>query len=153
MHVVGYRDPAGDSMADLGIAIELTSLLRDTGVHLERGYIYIPREEMESAGYSVEDLQNHVRNDAFRALMKLQAERIHRYFQQAEAGLALLDARGRFAVKVAFDLYRQMLRHIESSDFDVFRRRAGVPAVEAAWIAARGMAGPITRRLWKVMSA
>ena len=153
MHVVGFRDPAGDYMVDLGVAIELTSLLRDTAAHLERGRIYLPVDEMESAGYSAADLENHVRNEAFRALMKIQTDRIHGLYQQAEPGLALLDQRGRFAVKVAFDLYRQTLRHIEGSDFDVFRQRAGVPAVEAAWIAARSMAGPITRRLWKVMSA
>jgi len=153
MHVVGFREPAGDSMGELGIAIELTSLLRDTGAHLERGRIYLPLEEVQAAGYSVEEMEKHVRNDAFRALMKVQTSRIHTYYQNAEAGIALLDPRGRFAVKVAFDLYRKTLRRIEASDFDVFRQRAGVPAMEAAWITARSMAGPITRRLWKVMSA
>jgi phytoene synthase len=153
MHVVGFRDPAGDSMGELGIAIELTSLLRDTGAHLERGRIYLPLEEVQAAGYSVEEMEKHVRNDAFRVLMKQQTSRIQTCYQNAEAGIALLDPRGRFAVKVAFDLYRQTLRRIEASDFDVFRKRAGVPAMEAAWITARSMAGPITRRLWKVMSA
>jgi phytoene synthase len=153
MHVVGFRDPAGDYMADLGVAIELTSLLRDTGMHLDRGRIYLPLEEIESAGYSVERLSKRERDDAFRALMRIQAERIQGYYQRAEPGIALLDTRGRFAVRVAFDLYRKTLRHLENSGFDVFRRRAGVPPMEAAWITARSMAGPITRRLWKVMSA
>jgi phytoene/squalene synthetase len=67
--------------------------------------------------------------------------------------LALLDSRGRFAVRVAFDLYRRTLRHIERSGFDVFGRGASVPAVERAWITARSMAGPITRRLWKARGA
>jgi phytoene/squalene synthetase len=85
--------------------------------------------------------------------MQVQTERIAGYYQKAEGALPLLDPRGRFAVKVAYDLYRQTLRHIESSDFDIFRRGAEVPAVERAWITARSMAGPITRRLWKAMSA
>jgi phytoene synthase len=85
--------------------------------------------------------------------MRFQAKRVQGYYQKAEPGLGLLDARGRFAVKVAFDLYRKTLRHIETSDFDVFNRRADVPAVERAWITARSMAGPITRSLWRVMSA
>ncbi len=164
-HVIGFRGPALDYMADLGIAIELTTLLRDTAAHLERGVIYLPTEEMEAAGYSEDDLRRHIRdnvegnptgsvtNDAFRRLMQVQTERIGEYYQKAEAALPLLDPRGRFAVKVAYDLYRQTLRHIESSDFDIFRRGAEVPAVERAWIAARSMAGPITRRLWKAMSA
>ncbi len=152
-HVVGFRGPALDYMADLGLAIELTSLLRDTGENMARGRLYLPLEEMQSFGYCEADLALKTRNQAFRHLMRFQTERIHSYYQNAEPGLALLDSRSRFAVKVAFDIYRQTLRHIESSDFDVFRRRAGVPAVERAWITARSMAGPITRRLWRVMSA
>jgi 15-cis-phytoene synthase len=160
-HVIGFRGPALDYMADLGVAIELTTLLRDTAAHLERGVIYLPTEEMEAAGYSEADLRQHVlenakgkaANPGFRSLMQVQTERIGGYYQKAEAALPLLDPRGRFAVKVAYDLYRQTLRHIETSDFDIFRRGAEVPAVERAWITARSMAGPITRRLWKAMGA
>jgi phytoene synthase len=156
-HVIGFRGPALDYMADLGVAIELTTLLRDTAAHLERGVIYLPTEEIDAAGYSEDALRRQARdnvsNDAFRRLMQVQTERIAGYYQKAEGALPLLDPRGRFAVKVAYDLYRQTLRHIESSDFDIFRRGAEVPAVERAWITARSMAGPITRRLWKAMSA
>jgi phytoene synthase len=152
-HVIGFRGPALDYMADLGIAIELTTLLRDTGAHLNRGVIYLPLEEIEAAGYTQRELAHHTRNDAFRTLMRVQTTRLAEYYQRAEAALPLLDSRGRFAVKVAFDLYRQTARHIESSDFDIFRRGADVPAVERAWITARSMAGPITRRLWKAMGA
>lgn len=152
-HVIGFREPALDYMLELGIAIELTTLLRDTGGHMSRGHVYLPSEEMEAAGYLESDLAAHTRNDAFRELMRLQCGRIRGYFENAEPGLALLDPRGRFAVKVAFDLYRQTLRRIENSDFDVFRKSANVPAVERAWITARSMAGPMTRRLFRVMSA
>jgi len=152
-HVIGFRGPALDYMADLGVAIELTTLLRDTSMHLGRGVVYLPLEDLDAAGYSEADLRRQVHNDAFRHVMRLQTERIAGYYQNAEAALPLLDPRGRFAVKVAFDLYRQTLRHIESSDFDIFRRGANVPSVERAWITARSMAGPITRRLWRAMSA
>jgi phytoene synthase len=152
-HVVGFRGPALDYMADLGLAIELTAILRDVGEQLALGRIYLPLEEMEAFGYSEADLAAHLRNDAFRQLMQFQAERARSYYQKAEPGLKLLDQRGRFAMKVAFDMYRKTLRHIEASDFDVFHRRPAVPAVERAWITARSMAGPITRSLWRVMSA
>jgi 15-cis-phytoene synthase len=152
-HVVGFRDPALDYIGDLGIAIELTSLLRDTGEHLSQDRIYLPLDEIESFGYSEAELRQHTRNDAFRRLMRFQIARTQEYFQKSEPGLALLNSRGRFAVKVAFDLYRKTLRRIETSDFDVFSRRPGVPAVERAWITARSMAGPVTRRLWRVMGA
>lgn len=152
-HVVGFRAPALDYMMDLGMAIEMTTLLRDTGDHLARNRVYLPLEEMESFGYSEAALATKVRDEAFEKLMRFHAARIHELYTSAEPGIALLDTRGRFAVKVAFDLYRTTLRRIESSGFDVFRHRAGVPAVERAWITARSMAGPITRRLWRVMSA
>ena len=152
-HVVGFRDPALDYMADLGVAEDLTSNLRDLGERLSRGYVSIPLEEMRAFHYSEADLESRVRNSAFESLMRYQADRIHSYYQKAEPGLGLLDQRGRFAVRVAFDLYRQTLRRIEASGFDVFRGRPAVPAVSRYWITARSMAGPITRRLWKGRSA
>ncbi len=151
--VVGYRDPALDYMADLGVAVELTTNLRDLGQHLSRGYVTIPLEEMRAFDYTEADLEARVRNSAFENLMRYQAARIDGYFQKAEPGLALLDPRGRFAVRVAFDLFRQTLRQIEASGFDVFGKRAEVPAMSRYWITARSMAGPITRRLWKGRSA
>jgi phytoene synthase len=152
-HIVGFRGPALDYMADLGLAIELTGILRDVGEQLAHGRIYVPLEEMAGFGYSEADAEAHVRNDAFQKLMRFQADRARSYYQKAEPGLQLLDRRGRFAMKTAFDIYRKTLRHIEASDFDVFHRRPAVPAVERAWITARSMAGPITRSLWRVMSA
>jgi phytoene synthase len=123
------------------------------GEQLAHGRIYLPLEEMESFGYSEADAERYVRNDAFQRLMQFQAERARSYYQKAEPGLLLLDDRGRFAMRTTFDIYRKTLRRIEASHFDVFHRRPAVPAVERAWITARSMAGPITRSLWRAMSA
>src|SRR5579863_2166803 len=71
-HVIGYRDPALDYMADLGIAVELTAQLRDLGEHLARGRISIPEEEMRAFDYSETELERHVRNQAFENLMRYQ---------------------------------------------------------------------------------
>jgi phytoene synthase len=152
-HVIGYRDPALDGMADLGIAAELTAQLRDLGEHLARGRIFIPLEEMRAFDYSEAELERHVRNPALENLMRFQTSRIDGYYQRALPALPLLDERGRFAVKVAFDLYQHTLRRIESSGFDVFRRRPAVPALERYWLTARSMAGPVTRRLWRSRGA
>jgi phytoene synthase len=152
-HVVGFRGPALEYMADLGLAIELTAILRDVGEQLAHGRIYLPLEEMQAFGYSEADAASHHRNDAFQQLMQFQTDRARSYYQKAEPGLQLLDHRGRFAMRTAFDIYRKTLRHIEASHFDVFHRRPAVPAVERAWITARSMAGPITRSLWRAMSA
>jgi len=69
-HVTGFRDPALDYMADLGLAIELTTLLRDTGRHLEAGRVYLPAEEMEACEYTESDLARQERNEAFERLLK-----------------------------------------------------------------------------------
>lgn len=153
MHVLGFRGPAPDYMSDLGLAVELTTQLRDLGRHMDQGRLFLPLEEMRAFAYSEDDLRARARNQAFHNLMRHQTERLHDYYQRALPGLALLDPRGRFAAQVAYDLYRRTLQRIESSGFDVFQRRPAVPAVERYWITARSMAGPITRRLWKGMSA
>ena len=95
--------------------------------------------------YTEADLDGQVRNEAFGRLMRASggADSRHIIRRRRSRGVALLDSRGRFAVKVAFDLYRQTLRHMES--FGVRRvstAAAAVPAVERAWITARSMAGP-----------
>ena len=152
-HLIGYRGPALDYMADLGVAMELTSILRTVGSSLDRGRIYLPAEEIESFGYSDAELRRRTRNSAFRTLMGFQAERARSYYRRAAPGLDLLDRRGRFAVRVAYDLSLSTLSRIEASDFDVFERRPNLPAVERYWITARSMAAPVTRRLWRSMSA
>ena len=152
-HLIGYRGPAPEYMAELGLAMELTSILRTVGNSLARGRIYLPLDEIESFGYSEAELQQHIRNSAFRTLMGFQAERARSFFHKAAPGLDLLDQRGRFAVQVAYKLSIRTLKRIEASDFDVFQRRPDLPVVERYWITARSLAVPMTRRLWRSMSA
>jgi len=152
-HLIGYRGPAPEYMADLGLAMELTSILRTVGNALERGRIYLPLDEIEAFGYSEAELLEHTRNSAFRTLMGFQAERARSYYHKVAPGLDLLDRRGRFAVRVAYDLSVSTLSRIEASDFDVFQRRPNVPMMERYWITARSLAAPMTRRLWRSMSA
>jgi phytoene synthase len=152
-HLIGYRGPAPEYMADLGLAMELTSILRTVGNALARGRIYLPLDEIEAFGYSEAELHQHTRNSAFRTLMGFQAERIRSYYLKVAPGLDLLDRRGRFAVRVANDLSVSTLSRIEASDFDVFQRCQNLPVVERYWITARSLAAPMTRRLWRSMSA
>jgi phytoene synthase len=152
-HLIGYRGPALEYMADLGLAMELTSILRTLGDSLAHGRIYLPLEEIEAFGYSEDELCRRTRNSAFRTLMGFQAERAQSYYRRVAPGLDLLDRRGRFAVQVAYDLSVSTLNRIQTSDFDVFRRRPNVPVVERYWITARSLAVPMTKRLWRSMSA
>ncbi|MDX1980209.1 MAG: phytoene/squalene synthase family protein [Bryobacteraceae bacterium] len=138
-HVIGFREPALRYAEDLGIAMQLTNILRDVGEDLKRGRIYLPAEEMEKFGYSESDLMNRRRNAAFRRLMEFQTARARHYYRQSAPGIALLNREGRFAVKVAADVYSRILKQIEESDFDVFERRAVVPGAVKYWLTARAM--------------
>jgi phytoene synthase len=152
-HLIGYRGPALEYMSDLGLAMELTSILRTVGNALARGRIYLPLEEIQAFGYSEAELLRRTRNSSFRTLMGFQAERARSYYRRVAPGLDLLDQRGRFAVRVAYDLSLSTLSRIEASDFDVFQRRPNLPVVERYWITARSLAVPMTKRLWRSMSA
>jgi len=148
--VIGFEDSGNRERAlphaiDLGIAMQLTNILRDVGEDLQRNRIYLPAEEMKMFGYSEEDLRACRRNEAFSRLMTLQANRAHQYYERGNAGIDLLHPSGRFAVKMASDVYREILMRIEASDFDVFERRTVVPAMRKYWLTARNMAQPIAR--------
>jgi phytoene synthase len=148
--VIGFRDAAMEETAlpqavDLGIAMQLTNILRDVGTDLGMGRIYLPGEEMARFGYDEDRLRAGVRDEAFRALMQFQIARARSYYESAEPGIAMLNPRGSFAVKVASDVYRQILSVIEQNDYDVFGRRAVVPPTQKYWMTARTMAVPIAR--------
>ncbi len=148
-HVIGFEGDALRYAIELGIAMQLTNILRDIAEDLDRGRIYLPSEEMTRFGYSDQDLAKRVRNNAFRELMRFQVERARGFYAAAEPGIPLLSANGRFAVKVAAEVYRGILKQIERCDFDVFSQRAYVPAAQKYWIMAKSMAIPIARRAWR----
>jgi len=145
-HVIGFRPPALEYAIDLGVAMQLTNILRDVGEDLGRGRIYLPLVEMQCFGYSEEELRAHVRNEAFLELMRFQIARARVYYERAMPGIGLLDADGRFAVQIAAEVYRQILHQIEAANYDVFSRRAVVPARTKYWLTAKSMALPVARQ-------
>jgi phytoene synthase len=148
--VIGFENPEDREKAlpyaiDLGIALQLTNILRDIGEDLGRNRIYIPREDLRRFNYSAEDLRAHRRTPEFEALMKFQAARARSYYERGNAGIDFLHPRGRFAVKIASDVYREILTRVESSNFNVFSHRTVVPAGRKYWLTIRNLAGPIAR--------
>ncbi|HEX4748347.1 MAG TPA: phytoene/squalene synthase family protein [Bryobacteraceae bacterium] len=130
---------------DLGIAMQLTNILRDVTEDLRRDRIYLPADEMAQFGYSEADLRAGRRNDAFRSLMRYQVARARTYYVAGNTGIGMLNSRGRFAVKVASDVYQHILGNIERSDFNVFERRAVVSPAQKYWLTMRCMAVPMAR--------
>jgi phytoene synthase len=111
----------------LGIANQLTNILRDVGEDRERGRIYLPLDELARFGYSEQELMAGVLNDNWRALMRFQLERARDWFARSEAGVRWLAADARWPVWASLRLYRGILDVIEQHDYDVFNRRAYVP--------------------------
>lgn len=136
MHVVGYSGQPHRQAIDLGIAMQLTNILRDIGEDLRRGRLYLPQEELASFGVTRADLEAGRRSPAFLGLMQFQIARARRFYALGRAGLPFLHPRGRIAVDLASRLYARILNRIESSRYDVFSRRAVVSRPEKYWIAA-----------------
>jgi 15-cis-phytoene synthase len=116
-----------DKAVALGVANQLTNILRDVGEDAQRGRIYLPLEDFERFGYSEQDLFNGVINDRWRALMQFQIQRARQFFVQAEGGIRSLEKNARWPVWAALVLYRQILDVIEQNQYDVFSKRAYVP--------------------------
>jgi 15-cis-phytoene synthase len=119
-------NPEPEAVA-LGIANQLTNILRDVGEDARRGRIYIPLEDLERFRYSEKDLLNGVLDERWRNLMRFQIARARRFFSEAEQGVGLLSSDARFPVWAALVLYRGILDVIEQNQYDVFQKRAYVP--------------------------
>lgn len=119
-------DPTQAAIA-LGIANQLTNILRDVGEDRARGRIYLPEDEMKRFDYAESDLLAGRLNDNWRALMTFQLARAREWFARSEDGVRWLSADARWPVWASLRLYRGILDVIERQDFDVFNRRAFVP--------------------------
>jgi 15-cis-phytoene synthase len=124
----GTQEPIEKAIA-LGIANQLTNILRDVGEDARRGRIYLPQEDLKLFNYSEEDLFRGVIDERWRALMKFQIERARKFFAISETGIRALAPDARWPVWSAFILYRQILDAIERNRYDVFTKRAYVPGL------------------------
>jgi phytoene synthase len=129
-----------DEAIALGIANQLTNILRDVGEDARRGRIYLPLEDLAKFNYSEEELFRGVLDDRWRALMKFQIQRAREFYTKADKGITYLAPDARWPVWAASMLYGQILDVIERNDYQVFSQRAYVPQVQklrtlpAAWM-------------------
>ncbi|MAD67776.1 MAG: phytoene synthase [Synechococcus sp. CPC100] len=115
-----------DAAVALGIANQLTNILRDVGEDRGRGRIYLPLEDLEHFGYSEDDLMAGRMNQAWKDLMEFQLRRARQWFDRSEAGVRWLSRDARWPVWTSLRLYRGILDVIERHDYDVFNKRAYV---------------------------
>lgn len=125
MHIVGYSGKEAIPFAvKLGVALQMTNILRDVGEDWRNGRLYLPQDELAAFGLAEADMANGVVDDRWRAFMRFQIDRTRRLYAEALPGVAMLGRRGRFAVGAAAELYQAILNDIEANDYDVFSRRA-----------------------------
>ena len=141
MEVFGYEHPNAKHHAiDLGLAMQLTNVLRDVREDLGRGRIYIPQDEMARFGYSEREMERGEVNDAFRELMRLQVARARGYFESGRRLIPLVPLEARACPRVLVEVYSAILDRIESLDYDVFQRRIGLTGREKLYLLAKSWA-------------
>lgn len=122
--VFGYHHERTKQYAtNLGIALQLTNILRDIKSDAKRGRIYIPQEDLRKFGYTEEELLNSVYNERFVALMKYECDRAHEFYRQAKSFLAEDDKPLFYAARAMGNIYYLLLLRIERAHYNVFSKR------------------------------
>jgi 15-cis-phytoene synthase len=125
--IFGYRNESTrDYAISLGIALQLTNILRDVKDDAKRGRIYIPLEDMEHFGYSEDDLLNCRYTPAFVNLMRFECARASSYFDMAREALKDEDKYYFFAARIMWSIYAHTLNRIERKHYNVFERRISI---------------------------
>lgn len=129
--VFEYHDSAAlDHAVELGIAMQLTNILRDVGEDLNRNRIYLPKNELEQFGITEKKLFERICDETFKEFMQFQIERARNYFKSAESGIPLLSKDSRLPVLLAKENYSRILNKIEENDYQVFHARAYLNTAE-----------------------
>ena len=138
IQIMGYTDQRAREYAiDLGLAMQITNILRDIREDAERGRIYIPQEDLRRFGYTEEDLLAGTVNDQFRSLMEFEVARAREYFERGKRLIKLLPVRTRAFPAVLGGLYGRVLDRIEARNYNVFEGRVGLSTREKVGLAVR----------------
>ena len=141
MYIVGFK--SGDAVPyaiKLGVALQMTNILRDIGEDYRNGRLYLPREELVFYGIREQDVAEGRITDNWRQFMKFQIERTRQIYAESWAGVKMLEREGQLAIGAASVFYQGILDDIEKHDYDVFTRRANLSAlgkvskIPALWV-------------------
>jgi phytoene synthase len=128
MHVLGIKKikKAKRYAAKLGIAMQLTNILRDVGEDARMGRVYFPKDELEQFGLTINDILSLRKTSNLINFLKFQVARARRYYAEAMAGFMNLREDIGIGITLALSLYREILRVIEENEYEVYNRRAYV---------------------------
>jgi phytoene synthase len=141
MYIVGFKNNEAVPYAiKLGVALQMTNILRDIGEDYRNGRLYLPREELAFYGIREQDIAEGRITDNWRQFMKFQIERTRQLYEESWEGVKMLEREGQLAIGAASVFYQGILDEIEKNDYDVFTRRASLSAmgkvskVPALWL-------------------
>jgi len=136
IEVFGCRDPGAKTYAiELGLALQLTNILRDVGQDFANGgRLYLPREDLARFGYTLEDLAAGRRTEAFLALMRFETERARGFYAAAIAARPSTDRRALTAAELMRAIYSRLLERMERAGFRVFGHRYSLSRWEKMWL-------------------
>jgi phytoene synthase len=139
IEIFGYQyEETKEYAVHLGIALQLTNILRDIRSDAARGRIYLPQEDLRAFGYREEDLLNNVYNLPFIELMRFETRRAREHYGKARAALRSDERKTMFAAEIMDAIYYRMLEKIELNEFNVFsRKKITVRAPHKVWIAVK----------------
>ncbi|OMG54800.1 squalene synthase HpnD [Azonexus hydrophilus] len=122
---------------DLGMAFQLTNIIRDVGEDARRGRIYLPMDELKQFNVPAADILNAKYSDNFTALMQFQYERAERYYDQAFSLLPAVDRKNQRPGLIMAAIYRTLLAEIRDENFQVLHQRISLPATRKLWLATK----------------
>jgi phytoene synthase len=127
MYIVGFKTNEAIPYAiKLGVALQMTNILRDVGEDYQNGRLYLPRQEMAFYGIREEDIAQGRLTDNWRQFMKFQIDRTRQLYKESWLGVKMLEREGQLAIGAASVFYSGILDEIEKNDYNVFTRRASL---------------------------
>jgi phytoene synthase len=133
IEIFGYRNSACKQYAiQLGLALQMTNIIRDVGKDLHAGRIYLPLEDLARFNYSEKELQNRQHDDRFVRLMQFEAARAREFFARAAETLPAEDRKSMVAAEIMASIYRGLLRRMELDKFHVFEKEYSLNKLEKA---------------------
>jgi phytoene synthase len=134
--IFGYENRKTLKYAEkLGLAFQLTNIIRDVREDAERGRIYLPQEDLERFGVSNEDILALKQTPQLTELLKFEAERAHQFYQEAKTALPAEDRYQQRTGLIMSAIYEKTLEELEHDDFQVMRQRVSLTPLRKLWIA------------------
>jgi phytoene synthase len=135
IEIFGYKHKSAKEFAvNLGIALQLTNILRDIKKDSQNGRIYLPKEDLQKFNYNEKDILNKVYSENFINLMKYEVERAEKFFEIATGNLNLDDKPAMFAARAMQHIYKRLLEKIIESDYNVYKKNIKVNSFEKVGI-------------------